>query len=568
MLVATLLLARTAFATPLEVVITGVDGELSRNVSAYLTISQMSGTDLSDARVQYLHRRSEREVRQALEPYGYYQVEIDSSLQQSAEGWRARYHITPGPQVKIAHIDLRVTGDGAEDAAFRALELAPGISVAEPLIHEQYQALKSRLQNLAAERGYYDAQWVQQKILVDRENLAATVVLHYNTGIRYRYGDVRFSETPLEPEFIQRFVRIKARQPVLTRELLQLQARLNNTDYFQRVEVRPLWQQRRDGVVPIQVELEMRKRTRYRTGIGYDTDTRTRLTAGVTRRWVNASGHSFDTQAQLSPVRSDIVAQYRIPGKRPESEQYSLRTAYQNEHSDPVDSETWATGISWQRLQGDWIQILGLDLERESFTIDEQPQKSRFIFPRASWSRTHADNRLNVRRGYRLTIETLGSSDLWYSDTSFVQGRIEAKGIYALGDNWRLLGRTELGGTVIDDRDALPASKRFFAGGDNSVRGYRYKTLAPLSEEGNIEGGQGLIVVSAEIDYRLLEEWRLAIFADHGSAINSLEDSLSTGVGGGIRWLSPIGPVRIDIGWALDLPNTPWRLHFSIGPDL
>jgi len=103
--------------------------------------------------------------------------------------------------------------------------------------------------------------------------------------------------------------------------------------------------------------------------------------------------------------------------------------------------------------------------------------------------------------------------------------------------------------------------------GDQSVRGYGFRTLSPRNEEGDGVGGRFLVAGSAEYQYPLSENWRLATFVDEGNAFDDMGDPLKTGVGLGIRWISPVGPIRLDIARALDSPEN-FRLHFSMGPEL
>ncbi|HEY5718449.1 MAG TPA: autotransporter assembly complex family protein [Motiliproteus sp.] len=557
-----------AHASPVVVELMGLEGALERNALAHLSINNADTQLLSATRIKFLHSKASHEIQKALEPFGYYNVEISSELQQAPDTTLARYRVTLGPQTLIHEVQLHISGDGDLDPAFRALTIEPGITPGDPLRHARYNKVKQRLQSIAAERGYYDAKWNQQQIIVNREQHQADIALHLDSGPRYRYREFRFSPTELNPDFLSRYITSEPGDPVFIRDLQQLQTRLNNSDYFQRVEVHPNWEERAAGDVPIDIELEMRQRTRYRAGVGFDTDTRSRLTAGMTRRWVNDKGHNFDALVQPGELRTDASFQYNIPGVHPEYEQYSLRSAYRREVIDPIDSETFASGISWQSKWYDWVQVIGIDIERESFDFDATRQRSHYLLPRISWSRTVSDNRVDVSQGYRIKLELLGATDAWYSDSTFLQGRIAMKGVYSLTPAWRLLARSELGATINNDVNQLPASKRFFAGGDNSVRGYSYKSIAPENESGNVEGGQGLAVFSLETDYRLSGNWRAALFVDHGAAINSLDSPLSTGVGSGLRWQSPIGPVRLDLAWALSKDDTPWRLHFSIGPDL
>ena len=163
--------------------------------------------------------------------------------------------------------------------------------------------------------------------------------------------------------------------------------------------------------------------------------------------------------------------------------------------------------------------------------------------------------------------ETLGSS------VSFVQLYGRAKYIHPLGKG-RLLLRAEAGMTEVDELTSLPASVRFFAGGDASVRGYDYESLGPKEDievDGEIVsevvGGNNLLVTSIEYDYLVRPKWAIAAFYDQGNAGNDFDFDFARSVGLGVRWISPIGPVRIDVAKALD-EGRGWALHLSMGPDL
>jgi translocation and assembly module TamA len=114
----------------------------------------------------------------------------------------------------------------------------------------------------------------------------------------------------------------------------------------------------------------------------------------------------------------------------------------------------------------------------------------------------------------------------------------------------------------------LPPTIRYFTGGDQSVRGYRYLQLGPRDAAGNVIGGEALVAASVELDHRVLESWSVALFYDVGNALDELSLSLEQGAGAGIRWLSPIGLVRLDGAFAISQTDSPFRVHFSIGPDL
>ncbi len=142
--------------------------------------------------------------------------------------------------------------------------------------------------------------------------------------------------------------------------------------------------------------------------------------------------------------------------------------------------------------------------------------------------------------------------------------------MFGLWSGGRLLTRAEVGATLIDELDTLPASVRFFAGGDTSVRGYAYNSLGPTDPFGAVVGGENLLVGSVEIDQLVADDWSVAAFIDSGNAYDELKDfDTATGVGVGIRWISPLGPIRFDVAIPLekDAPDD-YRIHITLGPDL
>ena len=120
----------------------------------------------------------------------------------------------------------------------------------------------------------------------------------------------------------------------------------------------------------------------------------------------------------------------------------------------------------------------------------------------------------------------------------------------------------------IGNLSRLPKQLRFFAGGDNSVRGYGFESLGERNAAGAVVGGKHLLTGSIEYEHPVRDDWGLALFVDTGNAFNDWDSiDLKTGAGFGARWKSPIGPVRVDVAWPVDDFSDP-HLHLNIGPDL
>jgi translocation and assembly module TamA len=190
------------------------------------------------------------------------------------------------------------------------------------------------------------------------------------------------------------------------------------------------------------------------------------------------------------------------------------------------------------------------------------------LMPGITLSKVAADNRIYPLRGFRFILDVRGAHPDLISNVQFVQARAQVKFVHKLFGKGRILLRGDVGATRFGAIRTLPTSVRFFAGGDQSVRGYAYNSLAPRNAAGQIVGGEQLLVGSAEYEHRFLEKWSGAVFYDTGNAINNWQEALKEGAGFGVRWRSPIGPIRFDLAFALSEPGVPKRLHITIGPDL
>jgi translocation and assembly module TamA len=182
-----------------------------------------------------------------------------------------------------------------------------------------------------------------------------------------------------------------------------------------------------------------------------------------------------------------------------------------------------------------------------------------------------------VRHGYSLNLLARAAKKDLLSDTDFFQLRADAKWIHALGERQRLILRGTAGTSWVGDFDALPPDLRFFAGGDRSIRGYGYQAIGPRREVVNrngeikqqVVGGEQLLVGSAEIEHYFKPKWGVAAFVDAGDAFSDTDFKLKVGAGVGLRWRSPLGMVRVDVGVPLrDRHANGVQLHLVIGPDL
>jgi len=580
-LLSLLLAAGEAAALKLEVRVQGLAGEQQSNVLAQLAIYQeRKDAALTEPRMQALHRLAPDQIRAALTPFGLYRVQIQDSLTPPADpagAWIADYRVDPGAPVKITTVNYQVTGPGADNPAFP--KTFP-MKVGDVLLHSQYEQAKADLRQAASSQGYLDYALLRHQVLVDPVTNGAVVDLALETGPRYVFGPVTFTQDLLADDLLRRYVRFKPGDVYNPDRLVSLQSRLLGTEYFGKVEIVPHKDPTGESlVVPIEVIAERNQANKFRVGAGFATDIGPRISMDWRRRYLNQWGHNFRTLLSLSPALSQFNFDYRIPIANPRRDYLRINPNFT--YYDTTTRAGWIGLVHFGQsivTPGGWRRDLGIDYRYEDFTInDVETDEVNELVPNVSWAKTVADDPLYTSKGYRLKYTILGSVGGLISPTSYLSGVVDFKGIRRLSSNYRLIVRGDLGATWAGSLDDLPASRRFYAGGDQSIRGWGYDALGPndpITDE--TIGGRFLAVGSLELERQIKGNWSAAVFTDFGNAFDpdyALEYEQSVGLQ--VAWRSPIGQVRLAVAFALTKDQGPsnWglppaRLHFIIGPDL
>ena len=315
--------------------------------------------------------------------------------------------------------------------------------------------------------------------------------------------------------------------------------------------------------MPIRIAPEYLPSQRYSTGIGYGTDTGARLSLKTELRRINRRGHWIDSDIRLAERRSNAGISYNIPLGDVPGERLSFTGTYSDERFEDGTSERYELGVSLSRQPGSWRRRTYLEYSSERFNVGDLRRTTDLLVPGVSFERSESDDPIYPRNGWRVFFDVHGAGEPVLSSTSFAQTRVATNGILPLWDKARLLGRFEYGASFVDSFERLPLSERFYAGGDQSVRGYAYQSLGERDAEGNVIGGRYLATMSAEAEYLFWGNTGAAIFMDAGGAANKSFPELSRSVGVGVRYRSPIGSLRLDLAHPLDATRSV-RLHIGI----
>ncbi|APE32252.1 hypothetical protein BOX17_15585 [Halomonas aestuarii] len=595
-------------AHALEATIEGVEGDLAENVRLYLDGLEARQYSPERLKSEVLRRSSE-----ALRVYGYYSPRISTQFDDPETPAEVTLSIEPGEPVRIELLELSMTGDAAKDAPFtEALDAFP-LSEGDRLRHAPFDSLRSTLSNLALERGYFDWNFTDRRMEVRPYAQSARLYLALDSGPRFRFGDITFQGHHIETSRLESLATFASGEPYLASEVARFNQRLGQTEWFASVNVRPRldrdlarlalpaaepgWWQALDlkgrapaspaprigaealvaasslqrpaaPEVPIDVVVTPADRHQFEAGVGFATDVGPRVHLAWHQPWINRYGHGLNHDLYLSGPEQRFTGLYTMPLANPLRDSYRFQYGLRNKDSE--DTRTLESTVEAARrwtFDNGWEQSLYVRGTYEDFTQAGVSNQVLLLYPGISWTRTRKRSPTFPSWGDRQRLSLEYSSEAWGSAAEFLRITGDSEWIRKLGDDNRFVGRVGLGSITTDDFADIPPSLRFFTGGDRSVRGYAYESLSPEDDEGNLVGGEQLLTASLEAQRRITGKWWGATFIDTGDAFTDWGPSdLKTGAGLGVRWISPVGPIRLDIAHPFDIEDA-FRIHFSIGPE-
>lgn len=560
-----------------EVVIRGLgDDEMEDNVRVSLSLVDVGGEDISFRRLRYMIGVAEDEAREALEPFGYYSPEIQ--VEQSRANGRVDVSITidPGEPVRVRNSDVAIIGAGNRDR-YLAQDLAdfePGPG--EVFDHRPYEAGKARISRRLAERGYFDADFAARRVEVTRADLAADIELVWTSGERYNMGPISFEQAPREiihPHLFDRLVYWNEGGYYHQGRLDRLRTSLQRLDYFSAIDIEPRPEDAdADRRVPVDVRLTPAPRKVQTAGLSYGTDSGAGIRLGEERRYVNRRGHKALAQLDYAQKRKTLTLQYRIPAFAWLDGWYTVSLQGADEQTRYVDTrriELVGSRSGQYNRHLNLVASAHVLRERWAYVDQDDPDApseyryATFSYPSLRAEYVDVDDRIFPRRGIGGNIVLRGGVEGAGSDANFAQVHARATWYRGIGERHRLILRGEAGHTWTDALVAMPPSLRFYAGGDRSIRGYDWREVGPRLGDYAL-GAKHVFTGTAEYEHYFENGFGFAVFADSGSAFDDSPD-WHTGVGVGVRWASPVGPLRLDIARGLDDPDSPFTLHLDIG---
>ncbi|MEP4148231.1 MAG: autotransporter assembly complex family protein [Halioglobus sp.] len=562
-----------AAAQLLDVRLEGLEGELLENALSWLGDSP----ETPQARSNYLYT-AQRKVERSLQALGHYRANVNLKLTRGTEPWSLLITVDAGDPILLREIDIRLLGDAADDPAFAKLVDASPLQSGDVLNHGAYDRFRRSLTSLARQRGYFDGEFVLAGVKVEPVGGVADVSLHYNSGQRFSFGPVSYDQDIIRETLLSPMLVLQEGEPFDQKKLRDTQVQLQRTGYFSTVILRPALNRAEDGQVPLYLDLFPAKRHSFDVGVGFSTDTRERLSFTWRTPKLNRYGHSQETRIQYSKINPSGRFTYSIPVSHPLDDVVQLTARVEDNEFGDLDSHQEELGIRRELRKDQWIysySLRGLDESWDSNGIDRQ---NKYLLPGVSLSqRIHGGSLVNPESGFSHWYRAeAGGADVG-SDISLLRLTANFGFIHSLGEKHRVVLRSDLGAAFVEDSDRgqLAPSLNFFAGGNQSIRGYSYQSIGnEITVEGDagspvtlVVGGDRLLTASAEYQYSFTQNWRGAIFVDAGDAFDEGEFDANVGAGFGVHYVTQIGAIRLDIANPVTDDDPSWRFHLAIGAE-
>lgn len=566
------LCAAPCCAETLRLKIRGVDSALVKILESALILpaALSSGETLNSRWLARYQRQLPQRVNAILEPYGYFDSQVRSVVESTtAQEVQLVVDISPAAPLRITHLTLEVRGPGAELPQLRQLVEAFPLQVGDILRQDYYESGKAALRQGAIDLGYLDAQFSRHQIVVNRSQRQVAIVLQLESGTRSRFGGTLFVGRGSYPErFLRRYLSYQPGEFFSHAQLGQTQLNLLNADLFQTIAIRPLTDQGEHDRVPVQIDLRAAPRHRLRPGIGYGTDSGARVSLSYRNLNLFHRGHELQGQLMVAEKNQSILSTHIIPDLDRLDSQTLLHVGFDREETDSYLTRTLFSEAEYQRSfhQGMTAAVF-VRLTQERSVISDVLEHSQLLLAGLRLGWRQMDDPFSPQRGIQGQLELQGGHDALFSDTSLMQLSGQVTLLQPLPQAWSVLMRLRGGTTWHNDSfNELPASLRFFAGGDRSVRGYSYQSLGPTDAEGAVVGGKHLLVANVELERRLTPNWGVAVFYDIGNAFDSFSDAdLARAAGIGVSRYTRIGPVRLDLARQIGNTTNRYRLHLSVG---
>ncbi|MEJ2699953.1 MAG: POTRA domain-containing protein, partial [Desulfuromonadales bacterium] len=439
-------------AERVQVVITGVEGEVRKNVEAALALPEgmVSEGQVNRFWVERFSQQAPKKVRQALEPFGYYNPSVVTHLDAlEQDRYRLTVEVKPGEVVRVEKVRVALEGDGSAENSLKKLVEDFPLKLGDALRQDKYEAAKGALKSRAVELGYLNADFSTHVIRVDPSRKAAQIDLVLDTGPRFYFDGTSFKgKTPYPETYLRRFLTYKAGDVFSYAKLGQTQLNFFDTDRFKEVLVTPKTKSAKDLRVPVEIHLAPSPTRRLRPGIGYGTDTGARVSLNFKDLNVFGGGQEFSTDFVIAQLSQTLQSNLILPSSTNINSYTAFRAGLRRETLVSYDTKIAFGEV--ERLHGFGRGRVGsvyLRVFQEEDDIGGEKTRSHMVMPGLRFSQNGYTDLRRPKSGYRISLETRGGSQNFGSSTGLIQFLADANTLVPLPGRFSIFLRMNSGVT-------------------------------------------------------------------------------------------------------------------------
>jgi translocation and assembly module TamA len=564
---------------PYEVSFEGIDGlpELAGLLakSSLLVSQQERGVETRGA----LRRRAEgdmQRLKKTLNSEGYYGGEISYRLEES-EPPLVRVTVTTGPLYRLAEYKVvNESGEGDSEILTPDLE-ALGLELGMPARGPVVAAAQGKLIQQFLEGGFPKAEVVDRKAFVNHEKAELYINLRIASGEPVTLGEPRFEgvET-IDETYLRKLITWETGELYDVRKLDETERELIDTNLFTRANLAIEDPPAPGEPAPVVITVQERPPRSIGFSLRYDSID----SIGGTARWQHrnffGAGERFVTELDLSTIRQSLDAQLRVPYFADLEKDLIAEGVLSHEDTDAYEQYLAQSFLGLEEeLWEDWTFTYGGVVEFEQSSDQRNVEERQFLLFGTPLELVYdgTDDLLDPKSGQRLQVFTTPYVATGDDFLPFIVGDISASTYHSLDEAGRFVAalRGRIGSVVGASADDIPTSKRFYAGGGGSVRGYEYQSLGPLDASGDPLGGLSVAEINAELRIRVTEDIGIVPFLDAGivseDAIPGIDSQVQWAAGLGLRYYTAFGPIRLDVAVPLNrrTRDDAFAFYISIG---
>jgi translocation and assembly module TamA len=569
--------------TSFKVDVVSDNRSIARHLERYLDIQRFSEfPDLQAGELRRLLGEAESNARDLLAALGYFtpQLKLEAGGPTGESGRRRIViEVDPGEQTRIASHDIRfaepMNTDPQSAGQRETIQDEWLLQDNDPFTQEEWDAAKlAGLRTLQRER-YPTARIAASQATVNADTSRAELAVTYDAGAPYRFGALKLEGVErYDTQGVRNIARIPTGETYREEALLDAQQRLVTSGYFDSAFLMLDSSERNPDEAAVVAQLREARMQKIVFGLGYSTDTGPRASVEHTHNRMWPLGWRVQNVAEAGTNTQLLSTNWT---DMPEPSGWAWNTGLKLQRSDFGDIKANSMSLTGGRSRSaeKTEDRYSLQFDASNAEGSEGPTSSSSLMGNYAWTGRYFNDRINPTRGHGIAADAGVGVTVTPQRNAFLRLNLRALQLWPFGGRntagkrSRLALRAEMGAIYAGDNVEIPANLLFLTGGDTTVRGYSYQYIGTRLDDGSIYGARYMAMGSVEWQHPITvrgdaTSFEHTLFADAGTATDKLGDAiLYPGVGTGIRWGSPVGPLQIDVGYGTKTQK--WRLHLRVG---